>query len=157
MPVRSSQTIQRVLLDDHVVVSVPVATNRVTTIGFPGPIAAIDASGVTVDGKTPGEFQLAHTKGSSFLSVRALWAKATGNLNIRWNKRTYVFELFESSRPILSLVMETQPTGKAKPAPELTRCSYWPCSTKPKLLHCLNSNSPTVSPGWSKTNRTKQV
>jgi len=51
---------------------------------------AIDGAGVTVDGKTPGLFQLAHTKGSAFLSVRALFPKASANLNIRWNDHTYV-------------------------------------------------------------------
>ena len=60
------QSIQQVWLDDRVVVSVPVATNRITTINFPGAITAIDGSGITVDGKTPGLFQLAHTKGSAF-------------------------------------------------------------------------------------------
>ena len=87
------EAIQCVTLDERAVVTVPVATNRVTTISFPGPIAAIDAVGVTADGKTPGQFQLAHSKGSTFLSVRALARKAATNLNIRWNKRTYVFEL----------------------------------------------------------------
>jgi len=78
-----SSVIQQVWLDDRVVVSVPVATNRVTTISFPGPIEAIDGASFTVDGKTPGHFQLAHAKGSAFLSVRALSAKAATNLNIR--------------------------------------------------------------------------
>ena len=82
------EAIQRVTLDERVVIAVPVATNRVTTISFPGPITAIDAVGVTADGKTPGQFQHAHTKGSSFVSVRALSRKAATNLNIRWNKRT---------------------------------------------------------------------
>ncbi len=82
------EAIQRVTLDERVVIAVPVATNRVTTISFPGPITAIDAVGVTADGKTPGQFQLAHTKGSSFVSVRALSRKAATNLNIRWNKRS---------------------------------------------------------------------
>ncbi len=63
-----SSAIQQAWLDDHVVVSVPVATNRVTTINFPGPIEAIDGAGFTVDGKTPGQFQLAHAQGSAFLS-----------------------------------------------------------------------------------------
>lgn len=47
-------SIQRATLDDRVVVSVPVATNRVTTLNFPGPIAAIDAAGVTADAKVQG-------------------------------------------------------------------------------------------------------
>src|SRR6202167_3326805 len=101
-----SPAIQQVILDDHTVVSVPVATNRVTTISFPGPIEAIDGAGITVDGKTPGLFQLAHTKGSAFLSVRALFPKASANLNIRWNEQTYVFDLSESSQPVLSLNLE---------------------------------------------------
>src|ERR1700722_10691265 len=105
-----SPAIQQVLLDDRAAVSVPVATNRVTTISFPGPIEAIDGAGITVDGKTPGLFQLAHTKGSAFLSVRALFPKASANLNIRWNDHTYVFELTESDAPVLSLSLEAPPT-----------------------------------------------
>ena len=83
-----SPAIQQVWLDDRVVVSVPVATNRVTTINFPSAIAAIDGATITVDAKTPGLFQLAHTKGSAFLSVRALFPKASANLNIRWHNQT---------------------------------------------------------------------
>jgi hypothetical protein len=105
-----SQSVQQIWLDDRVAVCVPVATNRVTTISFPGPIDAIDGAGMTVDGKTPGQFQLAHTKGSTFLSVRALLPKASANLNVRWNDCTYVFELIESNAPVLSLIMEAPPT-----------------------------------------------
>ncbi|HEV2455355.1 MAG TPA: hypothetical protein VGY98_13910 [Verrucomicrobiae bacterium] len=101
--------IQTVFLDENTAVSLPVATNRVTTISFPGSIEAIDGAGFTVDGKTPGQFQLAHAKGSAFLSVRALASKASANLNVRWNGRTYVFELSESSAPVLSLNMEAMP------------------------------------------------
>jgi len=115
------EAIQRVTLDENVVVTVPVATNRVTTISFPGPIAAIDAVGVTADGKTPGQFQLAHTKGSTFLSVRALARKAATNLNIRWNKKTYVFELEESDAPILALNLDDPATAETVlPAPLVT-------------------------------------
>lgn len=89
--------IQSALLDERVVYSVPVATNRVTTISFPSPIAGIDAAGVTTDPKVPGQFQLAHTRGSSFFSVRALGRNATANVNVRWGKHTYVLELAESS------------------------------------------------------------
>ena len=85
-----AQPIQQVWLDDHVAVTVPVATNRVTTISFPSPIDAIDGAGITVDGKTPGLFQLAHAKGSAFFSVRAIFPKASANLNVRWNARAQV-------------------------------------------------------------------
>ena len=63
------EAIQRLTLDERVVVTVPVATNRITTISFPGPIAAIDAVGVTADGKTPGQFQLGSTRLPSFFRV----------------------------------------------------------------------------------------
>ncbi len=110
------EAIQRVTLDDRVVVTVPVATNRVTTLSFPGPITAIDAAGVSADPKAPGQFQLAHTKGSSFLSVRAVTRKAASNLNIRWNKHTYVFELVESDAPLLALTLEERPPRPATQA-----------------------------------------
>ena len=117
----SPEAIQRVTLDESVVITVLVATNRVTTISFPGPLAAIDAVGVTADGKTPGQFQLAHMKGSSFVSVRALARKAATNLNIRWNKRTYVFELIESDTPVLALNLEDRAANDTvQPVPQVT-------------------------------------
>ena len=140
-----SSAIQRVLLDDHTVVSVPVAINRVTTINFPGPIEAIDGAGFTVDGKTPGQFQLAHAKGSAFLSVRALSSKAAGNLNIRWNNCTYVFELSASDTPILSLNLEMPPTPEklgAGHAPEFSPLKLLALLDKAKAFPLLKSQQP---------------
>ncbi len=127
-----SSAIQQAWLDDHVVVSVPVTTNRVTTINFPGPIEAIDGAGFTVDGRTPGQFQLAHVNGSDFLSVRAISPKATGNLNVRWNGHTYVFEFYVSDPPILSLNMEALPT------PEEESFGQTPDVSPLKLLSLLD-------------------
>jgi hypothetical protein len=114
--------IERAILDDRVIYSVPVATNRVTTVSFPGAIAAIDAAGVSTDAKVPGLFQLAHVRGSSFFSVRATGAGVTGNLNVRWGKHTYVLEVVESTRPVLSLVFEEEAKagGEVQPAPRLS-------------------------------------
>ncbi|MBI3414874.1 MAG: hypothetical protein HY043_06055 [Verrucomicrobia bacterium] len=132
------EAIQRITLDERVVVTVPVATNRVTTFSFPGPIAAIDAVGVTADGKTPGQFQLAHTKGSSFVSVRALARKAATNLNIRWNKRTYVFEIVESDVPVLALNLEDQtPAESVQPAPLVTPTRLLALLDKAKAFQLL--------------------
>lgn len=134
----SPESIQRVTLDERAVITVPVATNHVTTISFPGPIAAIDAVGVTADGKTPGQFQLAHTKGSSFVSIRALARKAATNLNIRWNKRTYVFEVVESDTPVLALNLEDQPaTESAQPAPLVTPARLLALLDKAKAFQLL--------------------
>jgi hypothetical protein len=142
------EAIQRVTLDERVVVTVPVATNRVTTISLPGPIAAIDAVGVTSDGKTPGQFQLAHTKGSSFLSVRALARKAATNLNIRWNKRTYVFELVESDTPVLALNLEDRATTEVvQPAPQVTPTRLLALLDKAKAFPLLKKQQPDAVAG----------
>jgi hypothetical protein len=142
------EAIQRVTLDEPVVVTVPVATNRVTTISFPGPIAAIDAVGVTADGKTPGQFQLAHTKGPSFVSVRALSRKAATNLNIRWNKRTYVFELIESDTPVLALNLEDRATTEtAQPAPQVTPTRLLALLDKAKAFPILKKQQPDAVAG----------
>jgi len=140
-----SSAIQQAWLDDHVVVSVPVATNHVTTINFPGPIEAIDGAGFTVDGKTPGQFQLAHAQGSAFLSVRALSPKAGGNLNIRWNEHTYVFELSVSDTPILSLNMEALRTPEdegAGRAPDVSPLKLLSLLDKAKAFPLLKSQQP---------------
>lgn len=139
------QSVQELWLDDRVAVTVPVVTNRVTTISFPGPIDAIDGAGMTVDGKTPGQFQLAHTKGSAFLSVRALLPNASANLNVRWNDCTYVFELIESNPPVLSLIMETPPTPEeegAGRAPDVGPLKLLSLIDKAKAFPLLKSQQP---------------
>ncbi len=145
----SPETIQRVTLDERVAITVPVSTNRVTTISFPGPIAAIDAVGVTADGKSPGQFQLAHTKGSSFVSVRALARKAVTNLNIRWNKRTYVFELVESDAPVLALNLEDRVVAAqaAQPAPQVTPTRLLALLDKAKAFPLLKKQHPEAVAG----------
>jgi hypothetical protein len=138
-----SSAIQRVLLDDQTVVTVPVALNRVTTINFPGPIEAIDGAGFTVDGKTPGLFQLAHAKGSAFFSVRALAPKASANLNVRWHDRTYVFELAESAAPVLSLNLELPPSpAEVGRAPEVSPLKLLALLDKAKAFPLLKSQQP---------------
>jgi len=140
-----SPAIQNVFLDDRTVVSVPVATNRVTTISFPGPVEAIDGAGFTVDGKTPGQFQLAHAKGSAFLSVRALSPKAASNLNIRWSNHTYVFALFESEVPILSLNLAMPPTPEEQGvgrAPEVSPLRLLALLDKAKAFPLLKAQQP---------------
>ena len=143
--VASAQSIQQAWLDDRVVVSVPVATNRVTTISFPSSIDAIDGAGMTVDAKTPGQFQLAHVKGSAFLSVRAISPKGSANLNIRWNDHTYVFELIESNAPVLSLVMQAPPTpaesGVGR-APEVSPLKLLSLLDKAKAFPLLKAQQP---------------
>ena len=145
-----SQQIVKDLLDENVSIVVPVATNRVTTISFPSAITAIDGAGITVDGKTPGLFQLAHAKGSAFLSVRALAPKASANLNIRWNDHTYVFELTESDQPVLSLNVEAPPTPEEAgigQAPEVSPIKLLALLDKAKAFPLLKAQQPETVAG----------
>lgn len=112
--VAGSPPIQDLILDDHTVYAVPVSGKRITTISFPGPISAIDGAFVTTDPKNPGLFQLAHTKGASYFSARALANEAATNLNVRWNGKTYVFELKESSDPWYSVVLLPRDSAKQR-------------------------------------------
>ena len=116
----AADPIRSVPLDERVALEVPVATNHVTTLSFPGPITAIDAAQVSADPKLPALFQLAHTHGSAFLSLRATTAKARANLNVRWNDRTYVFLLREDPDPVLALNLVPPPTPAPLPLPRLS-------------------------------------
>ena len=137
------EAIESVRLDDRVVYTVPVATNRVTSISFPGPIAAIDAAGVTADPKMAGQFQIAHTKGSAFFSVKALAAKASANVNVRFGKNTYVFQLEENPQPVLSLILEAKPTGSGvKPAPVVSPTRLLALLDKAKSFPLLKQQHP---------------
>ena len=107
------KAIQNFILDEHTVYRIPVSGYRVTTISFPGPISAMDGAQVTVDPQKPAAFLIAHTKGSSFFSVRAETRPANGNVNVRWNNKTSVIELLESVEPLLSVTFQVPPDDSA--------------------------------------------
>lgn len=109
--------VQQFPLDEFRVYQIPVSLDRVTTISFPGPISAIEAADVTVDGSTPGQFQIAYEKGSYFFSVRALAKKIVTNVNVRWNNQTYALELHESDQPLYSVIFEQPANQIASPVP----------------------------------------
>lgn len=109
------KAIEENTLDEQTVYPIRVATDRVTTISFPGPISAIDAAQASADPHRLAPFQIAYTKGAAFFSVRALAKKVTTNVNIRWNKKTYVLELSESDSPLLSVIFQYQEDQSADP------------------------------------------
>ncbi|MGP8200796.1 MAG: hypothetical protein ACLQU4_14975 [Limisphaerales bacterium] len=104
-----SDAIKEFVLDERTVYTIAVSLDRVTTISFPGPISAIDAAQVTADNKSPAAFQISHSAGTAFLSIRALVKKAATNLNIRWNGKTYVLELVQNSSPFYSVIFNLPP------------------------------------------------
>lgn len=161
----NDKAIQDFILDEQTVYTIPVSGYRVTTISFPGPISAMDAAQASVDPQKPAAFLIAHTKGSSFFSVRAEMRKAVTNVNIRWNNKTYVIELVESDEPLLSVTFEIPPENpatiqaepvtptrllalldKAKAYPLLkayhseavAQVDYRNCEKEPRILDCTN-------------------
>jgi hypothetical protein len=139
--------IQEVPLNDRVAIEVPIATNRVTALNFPGPIAAIDGASISADPKIPGLFQLAHTQGSAFLSLRATQPGAKANLNVRWKDRTYVFLLREDPEPVLSLNLVPAPQPKALPAPRLSTTRLLALLDKAKAFPLLKEQHPHAVAG----------
>lgn len=134
--------VQDFTLDDHIVYTVPVSATRVTTISFPSPITAIDGALLTADGKTPGAFQVAHTKGTAFLSLRALAKDAATNLNVRWNNRTYAFELHESADPWYSVVLRSGPEKSNRAPRPLTSARLLSLIDKAKAFGLLQTQQP---------------
>jgi hypothetical protein len=124
------KAIQNLILDEKTVYVIPVATNRVTTISFPGAIAAMDAAQASTDPHKAAPFLIAHSSGSSFFSVRAEARKADTNINIRWNNQTYVLELVESNEPLLSVTFE--------PAPDTSSTIHSAPVTPSRLLALLD-------------------
>lgn len=138
----TEQRVQDFPLDDHTVYSVPVSATHVTTISFPSPVTAIDGALLTLDGKTPGLFQIAHTRGTSFLSLRALAKDATTNLNVRWNNRTYAFDLHESSQPWYSVVLRSGPENSNRAPRPLTPARLLGLIDKAKAFALLQKQQP---------------
>jgi len=139
--------VQDLVLDDHTVYSIPVSGSRVTTISFPSPIAAIDGALLTIDGKTPGLFQVAHTKGTAYLSLRALAKDATTNLNVRWNNRTYSFELHESADPWYSVMLQSGPQKRNRPGRKPTPRRLLGFIDKAKAFALLQTQQPDAVAG----------
>lgn len=147
LALQAADPIQSLTLDPRAVVTVPVATNRVTTLSFPVAISALDASGVTLDPKVKGLFHLAHTRGSSFLSLRALAPQASANLNVRLQGVTYVFELQESSSPVLCLNLVAVVAPTTSPAPRLAPAQLLGLLDRAKAYPLLHEQHPDAVRG----------
>ena len=154
--VEGPKAVQDLILDDHTVYVVPVSGNRVTTISFPSAISAIDAALVTTDAKTAGLFQIAHTKGTSYLSARALAKGAATNLNVRWSGRTYVLELKESAVPWLSVIFQAPDESKATRPRPVTPARLLGLLDKAKAFPLLSEHHPEALAGVDFRDGTRQ-
>jgi len=71
------------------------------------------------------------------VSVRALARKAATNLNIRWNKRTYVFEVVESDTPSpCTQSRRSSGDGNRPAAPLVTPMRLLALLDKAKAFNC---------------------
>jgi len=92
----ASNSVQRLPLNPNVVVSIPVATNRLTTVRFPGAISGLEATLVSTEPHPDSRFLLSFEPGQDFFSLRATGHGVNATLNVIWNHQTYVLELVES-------------------------------------------------------------
>jgi len=117
-----SGPIRSFTLDERIVRDIGVSRSHVTTIAFPGPLQAIDAAYVTTDPAKPGFFQLAYQPGNHFLSVQALRKNREANVNVVYNRKTYVLRLIETNEPVLAV----QFTESVAPTVTLRRAPLTP-------------------------------
>ncbi len=85
------------------------------------------------------------SKARRFFPCAPSLRRAAGNLNVRWNNRTYVFELSASDTPTLSLIMESPPAPEelgAGRAPEVSPLKLLALLDKAKAFPLLKSQQP---------------
>jgi hypothetical protein len=97
-------------LDEHNVYRIPVSTTSVTTISFPSEIEGLEGRNISMRGEQ-AMFTLSYTPKSYYFSVAASQPKASTNLNVIWNNKTYVLELVDSPRPVYSVVFTIKTDG----------------------------------------------
>jgi len=116
-----AQIIKSFPLDDHTVYHLKIAPDKVTTVVFPQPITALEGSGVTADPKVPAKILLSYHAGDRFFSVRGLTDKATGVLNVIFNRKVYVLELGTGLEPFQSVTFypADEPPAQAVNQPNL--------------------------------------
>ena len=71
----SAEPVQPIIhapLDAKTVFRLPVASDRITTVYFPGPISGLEAAFVTLDGEPPARFQCSFLPGQRYFSLRAI-------------------------------------------------------------------------------------
>jgi hypothetical protein len=90
--------------DDLAVVK--VGTTGVTSLEFPYKIEAIDGYGFSATPAAGDAFQLTYSKGTNYLSVRALKLGATGNLTVVLDQKVYSIFFTESSDPSFVNIFE---------------------------------------------------
>lgn len=105
------RSIQSFPLDERTVYQIKIANDQVTTIMFPSAITALEGSGITLDPKIPAQVLMDYKEGKYFFSVRALTDSANANLNVIWNRKTYVIQFKTDDEPMNSVTFYQPPSS----------------------------------------------
>jgi hypothetical protein len=141
------KAIKQFPLDDRAVYQIKVGKNQATTIMFPSSISALESANVTSDPKVPGAVLLSYAKGRYFFSLRALQEDVSANVNVVWNRKTYVLEIQSDEEPFNSVTFY-QP---AEPGTTSSKDSLGPIRLlglldKAKAYHLIQSQYPEAIP-----------
>ncbi len=97
--------ITNLVLNPRQVITVPVAVDRLSAIVFPSAISHLEGAYLSTDVDPPARFQVSFKPGNAYFSVRALNPNASAAVNVVWHRKTFVFELVASPRPLLALTL----------------------------------------------------
>jgi hypothetical protein len=134
-------------LDDRTVYQIKVGKNQVTTIMFPSAISALEGANVTGDPKNPADVLLSHANGRYFFSLRALQEDVSANLNVVWNRKTYVLEIQSDDQPFNSVTFyQPAEPGSAYQKQGLSPDRLLGLLDKAKAYHLIQSQYPEAIP-----------
>jgi hypothetical protein len=141
------KAIKQFPLDDRTVYQIKVGKNQVTTVMFPSSISALEGANVTVDPKNPAAVLLSHAKDRYFFSVRALQEDVSANLNVVWNRKTYVLELQSDDQPFNSVTFyQPAEPGSVSQQNSLGPVRLLGLLDKAKAYHLIQSQYPEAIP-----------
>jgi hypothetical protein len=141
------KAIKQFPLDDRTVYQIKIGKNQVTTVMFPSSISALEGADVTADPKVPADVFLSHAKDRYFFSLRALKEPASANLNVVWNRKTYVLELQTDPEPFNSVTFyEAAEPGSTAEKEILGPIRLLGLLDRAKAYHLIQSQYPEAIP-----------
>jgi hypothetical protein len=107
----------------------------------------LEGADVTADPKVPADVFLSHAKDRYFFSLRALKEPASANLNVVWNRKTYVLELKTDPEPFNSITFyEAAEPGSLSQKETLGPIRLLGLLDRAKSYHLIQSQYPEAIP-----------
>jgi hypothetical protein len=146
-PAPNYKAIKQFPLDDRTVYQIKVGKNQVTTIMFPSAISALEGANVTSDPKHPADVLLSYANGRYFFSLRAMHEAVSANLNVVWNRKTYVLEIQSDDQPFNSVTFyQPAEPGSSSQKESLGPTRLLGLLDKTKAYHLIQSQYPEAIP-----------